>query len=222
MKDEPSKEYYTFEGWTWTNTETGEVIAAVAEMPAYDVTITAEFERVPVTLKLVAGSTAVVEKVEEPNETLTGYIYGLETKLRENTLRSEYLSVEGDGRLEVTLTKFKVCGTGAKVEVVDNVTDEVVETYYIIIFGDINGDSAVDSIDTAMLDDETLGITCWSLDYEDEYDYCKLRAGDLGGAANEDGTVGDGYIQANDEAAVREVVLDGAEIDQQTGIVTLK
>ncbi len=229
VKEDPTKEYYTFEGWTWTNTESGEEITAVSAMPAYDVTITAKFERVPVTLKLVAESTAVVEKetngaivpgTEADPVYITGYIYGLETRLEEDELLANYLTVEGDGRLVVTLTKYGVCGTGTKVEVIDNVTGEAVETYYIIIFGDTNGDADLDSIDVSMLEEEALGYTMWSKDSESNatYDYCKYRAGDIS-ELNDDGTAGDGRITTVDAAIFRDVKFGLAEIDQQTGAV---
>ena len=229
IKDDPTKEFYTFEGWVWTNTLSGEEITAVSEMPAYDVTITATFERVPVALKLVAESTAVVEAAtngeivpgtESDPVYITGYIYGLETRLEEDELLAKYLAVEGDGRLEVTLTKYGVCGTGTMVEVIDNQTGEVVETYYIIIFGDINGDADLDSIDISMLEEESLGYTMWSKNIPDNdaYDYCKLRAGDIT-ELNEDGTAGDGSIGTADAAVFRDVKFGLAEIDQKTGAV---
>ena len=223
VKADPEKKHYTFEGWIWTKTENAEAIAEFDKMPAYDVTITATFERVPVTLKLT--STAVVEKVEDA--AFTGFIYGIDSKLKADDLEAEYLGVEGDGELIITPFKFNICGTGTKVDLKDNVTGLIIETYYIVIFGDINGDSKVDSIDYGMMEDETLGLTKWSVDnrdnpaVEDELDGFepwKVKAGDLAGHI--DSTVGDDNITVSDTAIIEDIVYRVHKVDQTTGVVT--
>ena len=219
VKADPEKAYYTFEGWTWTN-EDGEAIEAFTAMPAYNVTITAEFARVPVTL--VLNSTAVVEKVEEPTDTFTGYIYGVESKLKKDQLIAEYLGVEGDGTLLVTPFKFGICGTGTKVELYDNVEEMVIETYYIVIFGDINGDSKVDSVDLGMVEDEALGLTYWSAEDDPDFEPWKVKAADISGSIAGSDKVGDGLVSAGDISEIRNIVLKISEVDQTTGIVTIK
>ena len=210
--DSPAKEFYNFEGWSLDGAT---VVTDLGTVPADNVTITPIYTRVEVTLTIVGGSTTVIDK-SNATPPVTGYIYGLETRLTQAKLLDQYIDVVGDGRLVVTPTKYKVCGTGTKVEVIDNVTDTVVETYYIIIFGDINGDASIDASDTSMLGSEAVGITNWSSDAVDSegktnYDYCKVLAGD---------TNKDGVINATDKSNLTDVTLYLAEYDQQTGVIT--
>ena len=210
--ESPAKEFYNFEGWSLDGAT---VVTELGTVPADNVTITPIYTRVEVTLTIAGESTTVIDKsVATPP--VTGYIYGLETRLTQAKLLDKYLDVIGDGRLVVTPTKYKVCGTGTKVEVIDNVTDEVVETYYIIIFGDINGDGSVDASDTSMLGSEAIGLTNWSSNAVDSegktnYDYCKVLAAD---------TNKDGVINATDKSNLTDVTLYLAEYDQQTGVIT--
>ena len=78
----------------------------------------------------------------------TGYIYGVEPEYTEN-VRSVF-TVEGDGELEIIPTDLSsedAPGTGTIVNVVDT-AGNVVETYVLVIFGDVNGDGLVDLADS--------------------------------------------------------------------------
>jgi len=224
---DPTLEHYTFEGWSLTEValeQSKEDVAANVidfataniTVPEKGITIYPVFARVVVTLAQHDGSTAIITMDEEAADPAVGYITGLETRLTKAKLLSTYLTVEGDGRLEVTLTKYKVCGTGARVDVIDNITGEIVETYYIIIYGDVNGDSSIDATDASMIGTEAAGLTSWSngtwLETEtpENYDYCKVLAADVDG---------DGYITAIDSTAIDDVSLWVATVDQQTGKV---
>ena len=81
-----------------------------------------------------------------------GYIYGLpHGDLAEivDLVEDGYAEVEGDGYVVCTPVKRQsVLGTGAKVELFDS-ADEVVATYYIVIFGDTDGDSFITTDDIA-------------------------------------------------------------------------
>ncbi len=236
----PDKEFYTFVGWSLTELPLGTADTpvdttalidfenAAPTVIADDMTIYPAFDRVTVTLKLVAGSTAVVDK-DRAADPVTGYIYGLRQKLKVAALTSEYLAVEGDGRLEVTPTMYGRCGTGTKVEVIDNVTDEVVEVYYIIIYGDVNGDSAIDASDVSAINAEDAGITNWSKAYltDGEYDYCKVLAADIAGVndsdgdgVDDDGYAGDNAVTVTDSSALNLVVLNYKQLDQTSGVIS--
>ena len=233
----PDKTHYSFVGWSLTEVALGtadtpvdttkliDFVNAAPTVIADDMTIYPAFDRVVVTLTLVAGSTAVVD-TERATDPITGYIYGLRQKLKVATLTSEYLAVEGDGRLEVTPTMYGRCGTGTKVEVIDNVENEVVEVYYIIIFGDVNGDSAIDAADITAVTAENAAITNWSkVLVTEEYDYCKVLAADIvgmndldGDGIDDDGHIGDTMITANDATELNLVVLGYKELDQTSGV----
>ena len=76
----------------------------------------------------------------------TGYIYGVEPEAGETV--DAVFEVVGDGELEIIATDAgSEAGTGTIVNVLD-ANGDVVETYVLIIFGDVNGDGAVDLSDS--------------------------------------------------------------------------
>ncbi len=77
----------------------------------------------------------------------TGYIYGVEPEYGETV--DAVFEVIGDGELEIIATEAgSEVGTGTIVNVLD-LDGNVVETYVLVIFGDINGDGIVDVYDAA-------------------------------------------------------------------------
>ena len=211
----PEKVHFITLGWSLTEDDTV-AITDYGTMPAHAVFYFPVFERVRVTLKLATDSTAEVFETDTTNpDMLVGYIRGLNTKLTTQKLEAEYLSVEGDGKLIITpsWTKFNICGTGTVVEVYDNVTGQVVETYYIVIYGDINGDGAISATDVTGLLRETNGLTAWSVETDaadSEYNKAQVLAGDL---------KADGVIDTLDAAGLKEITLAVSYVDQTTGTV---
>ncbi len=193
-EDEPALDsaYFTFKGWS-TSVD-GEVIADLSKvtMGAGDVAYYAVYDRVQVKLVPAEGSTTVIERDgvrESYNEgdTVTAeryatpasydywFVYGVDDFFfTGDDLKANYLAVLGDGTIEVTETEFG-CGTGTHIEVIDNVTGEVVEEFYFVIFGDLNGDTLADYADATIMDDEAAGFTFFQ---EQPYFF---RAADLNG-----------------------------------------
>ena len=197
----PTKEFYVFKGWK-------DVPAA---MPAHDIDIYAEFERVPVTLIPKAGSTTVIDRDNM-------VIYGLQERMSEATYNT-YLDVEGDGHFTVTATANGF-GTGTVIELYDNVTGQLLETYYVVIFGDLNGDSRVNATDVSLANDEVLSVTGWSLKQvysngvlvdNPDYKVYMTMAADLNG---------DGRIDSIDTSIISNRALALTYIDQVTGRAT--
>ncbi len=220
---EPVREHYTFVGWSLTNDTTDDETETPIDFATANLTVTVGgnkfypiFKRVPVTLELIANSSARVttDGAEPP---ITGYIYGIAAKTNVAKLTEKYLAVKGDGELIVTPTKYNLCGTGTKVEVYDNVDQVVVETYYIVIFGDLNGDSYTDTIDRSMLINEVFGNTIWSQpknlndEDNDDYAYHLVLAADLNG---------DGNVRDNDLSLITDVTLYAATIKQEVELTT--
>ena len=76
----------------------------------------------------------------------TGYIFGVEPESSETV--DAIFEVVGDGELEIIATEAgSEAGTGTIVNVLD-LDGNVVESYVLVIFGDVNGDGAVDSADS--------------------------------------------------------------------------
>lgn len=81
------------------------------------------------------GSTTVIDAE-------TGFIYGLEAGLTTNGFENRFIRISGDIRLEYEFVAGAF-GTGTKLKLLDKTTQEVLATYLIVIFGDIDGDGAV-------------------------------------------------------------------------------
>lgn len=224
---DPSIDYFVFTGWV---DEDGNAVEPGITMPAHDLKIYATFKRIVVKLVPKAGSTTIVERdgaIEKladnsvtPDRVYPAiggnfsewFIYGLKTRLTEEVLRDQFIDVLGDGRIEITAgnpTASKNTGTGTKVEVYDNVTNELVETFYIIIYGDVNGDADVSAIDVSIVSDESLLFTSWSV-YGDEYKPYMLKAGDI---------KKDNYIDVLDESLINAHALGRGVINQETGLI---
>ena len=110
------------------------------------------------------------------------YVYGLEEVIKDKDLLDFFIDVQGDGRIEIIFREGIInnwTGTGTVINVYDNVTDELVESFYIVIYGDLNGDSYITAIDTSIALDETLYITSWSDENSDEYAPYMVKAADL-------------------------------------------
>lgn len=82
--------------------------------------------------------------------TFTGYIYGVEPENGETV--DAIFEVVGDGELEIIATEAgSEAGTGTIVNVLD-LDGNVVETYVLVIFGDVTGDGMIDGMDAADLE----------------------------------------------------------------------
>ena len=199
--EEPTKEYHVFTGWEIN----------YDKMPAEDIVVAPIFERISVKLIPMAGSTTVID-------TDNMVIYGLQEYLTESILRNDYLAVEGDGFITITPVDTGCYGTGTKVTLYDNLAPTVpVETYTIVVFGDINGDSFVQAIDCTYADEENLMITDWSQEQifdgsanvaNPNYDLYKTMAADLNG---------DGIIDSTDATIIGDASIGIIVIDQVTG-----
>jgi len=202
-EDVPVKEHFEFVEWN----------IIYDAMPAHDIEVEPVFNRVAVKLIAKDGSAT---QIDRENFVITG----LREYLKEGTLRSTYLDVEGDGFFTVTPSVSDYCGTGAKVELYDNLDPSTpIETYVIVIYGDIDGDSLATAVDSTWADDEGLMITNWSEEtvYDPEqgvvvansnYDPYKVMAADLNG---------DGIIDATDAQIIGDVSIGMLRINQVTG-----
>ena len=109
------------------------------------------------TLAVIDGTIGVIntdytEYMDESGYSfeVNGYIYGVEVEDGE-TIDSVF-EVVGDGYMQIIENEYGCdCGTGVMVYVCDN-NSEIVEKYIFVLFGDINGDGAVDSFDAALLE----------------------------------------------------------------------
>jgi len=136
-----TRTFYNFLGWATSSTATTPL--ASYSIPSSNVTLYAVWSRVQVTLTAKAGSTTIIDNSK-------GFIYGLAEGLDQNTFTSDFVKVNGDGKLRITPYSDSF-GSQTKVELIDNVTGLVVKTYYIVIFGDVDGDGYVTAGDENIL-----------------------------------------------------------------------
>lgn len=193
--DAPEKEFYTFVGWE----------AAPATMPNHNVTIKPVFDPVPVQLVAAPGSTTVIDRDNM-------VIYGLEEGLTAKSLDEIFLDYTGDGTMVIKPATEGTSryGTGAVVELYDNADGSLVETFHIVVFGDLNGDSYVNGIDVSIASDEAFWITDWSLEGSENYAAYKLIAADLDH---------NGAVKTTDVNNIKNYVLSLVDIDQVEGKV---
>ena len=122
---------YSFSGW----------LNIPDTMPAENLVITGEFILISLTAR--EGSTTIIDNEDK-------FIYGLEPGLDIATFESVYVQANGNAHLRYQTYSMNL-GTGTKVELVDNRTDEVLDTYYIVIFGDLDGNGMINSLDASIL-----------------------------------------------------------------------
>ncbi|MBR2869586.1 MAG: InlB B-repeat-containing protein [Clostridia bacterium] len=189
----PTKEFHKFVSWS----------AAPSTMPNHDVTITPVFEAIEVRLIPAEGSSTVIDREN-------GVIYGLQEILSKQILDEIFLDYEGDGRLVINPVEGSTSryGTGAVVELYDNADGRLVESYRIVVFGDLNGDSYVNGIDISIASDESFLKTFWSDEADETYAPYKVIAADLDH---------NGFINTTDVGNIRNYVHGVVDIDQTTG-----
>ncbi|MBE6774143.1 MAG: hypothetical protein E7544_07955 [Ruminococcaceae bacterium] len=154
-----------------------------------------------------AGSTTVIDKsmagtyvINGVATEINGYVYGLMTDL---FALDGFVEATNEGTVRVTpVDGFFSVGTGTLIEVVRD--DVVYETYVVIIFGDINGDAAVDLIDATMADDYASYLG------EDFNDF-QLFASDIADK---------GFTDLLDAVAIDSYANYYGDIDQVTGMFT--
>ncbi len=133
----------------------------------------------------------------------TNCIYGLEPGLTKALFESSYVLVNSGYSLEYSADTI---GTGTLVSVRDNNTDEVVDSYIIVIYGDVNGDGVIDTSDADMIVD----IGNYALPQWDPVtDAAYIKACDL---------FRDGVIDENDCVVLKDVQNYALTLDQRTGV----
>ncbi|NLP49084.1 MAG: hypothetical protein GX345_09155 [Clostridiales bacterium] len=141
------KEGYTFKEWTPGLTEATEAT-----------TYTAVWDKVLVTLFPQPGSGTVLDHSDGDR------ILGILPGTSEEEFLSDYVGVTGYGELRFSENDGRF-GTGRKVELIDLETEEVLESYYIIIFGDVNGDGLVDQDDLDLIKEAALFVSDFDVSY---------------------------------------------------------
>ncbi len=120
----------------------------------------------PPKLVAVKDSTTVIDDTNK-------LIYGLDERL---TSLDAYVTATQDGTFRVTKKTGTKIGTGSTVELLDG--DNVIDTYTIIIYGDVNGDGAFTDADIFLID-------CY-YNYIEDLDSFQKRAADVDNSGSAD------------------------------------
>ncbi|MBQ7542968.1 MAG: InlB B-repeat-containing protein [Clostridia bacterium] len=136
---------FEFLGWGLTADaeapvyEDGATVSNLTDEAGKTVTLYAVWKDIKVELIAREGSTTVIDED-------THYIYGLKTEITEEELLNNYLDILGNGSL-VIYDEDGFLGTGDTVDLINDNTGEVAESYTLVIFGDVTGDGRVTSSD---------------------------------------------------------------------------
>ncbi len=145
------------------------------------------------------------------------FVYGLEENLAIEDLFGKYLRVQGDGYAKVTASGGGVAGTGTLIEIYDrNGTDEttddtLVEKFYVIIYGDVNGDGVVDIVDSTKVSNAACGFS------PDDWDKKNTRVGYILKAAD----ISEDYTITGIDMGIVRGVVDGSYILNQVTTETV-
>lgn len=185
---------YHFLGWSLSATAT-EAFANFT-MPPDNITLYAVWSRIPA-ISPFSGAATIIN-------TQSNYIYGLASGITQAEFESGYIAITGNGRLEYTLPSGGF-GTGTQVKVIDNITGLAVQIFTIIIFGDLNGDGSIDSMDAGKAVDFENYLEPWVPADDALY----IKAGDLNG---------DGSVDSLDAGKIVDAENYIITVDQVTGL----
>ncbi len=185
---------YHYLGWAPSPTAT-EAFANFT-MPPDNITLYAVWSRIPA-ISPFSGAATIIN-------TQSNYIYGLASGITQAEFESGYIAITGNGRLEYTLPSGGF-GTGTQVKVIDNITGLAVQIFTIIIFGDLNGDGSIDSMDAGKAVDFENYLEPWVPADDALY----IKAGDLNG---------DGSVDSLDAGKIVDAENYIITVDQVTGL----
>ncbi|MBR3836027.1 MAG: hypothetical protein IKJ69_04470 [Clostridia bacterium] len=131
------------------------------------------------------------------------YIIGVKEKLTTTVFKKSYISYE-NVTVDVVASAGRYVGTGSVVTVTSDLTGEVIATYEVVLFGDINGDALINNSDSVALFHTLAGVAA---PLADAYKV----------AANLEGTRP--VINKNDRSYLDQVLVGKMSIDQSTGAV---
>ncbi|HOU09310.1 MAG TPA: DUF6273 domain-containing protein [Clostridiales bacterium] len=136
-------------------------------------------------------------------DSVNGLIWGLEPGTLKTFFESA-VDMGADIRIEYSTDNASL-GTGVEVSLIDTATGGVLETYRIVVFGDVNGDANIDSGDAGLIVDFENFIVTW----DPFADAAFYKAADLNG---------DGNVDAADAGLIIDAENYLLAIDQATGL----
>ena len=175
----PAATYFEFKGWT--TDPNAELDAAVIDLTVWtpeawvaqgndgtEIYFYPVYVRVEVTLVVETSSDADIVIPENVAPPVTGYVYNAGEKLMKNALLAQF-EVTGNGHLNIIPSKgSQICGTGTRIELIDDYDGSIKEVYYLIVPGDVNGDSVCSANDLSIAEHaRSQAVPTWYLKDKD-------------------------------------------------------
>ena len=135
----------------------------------------------------------------------TGTLYGLPVGVTQQFFAS---AVHVSDKATLAYTLYGGFGTGTKVMLTDPNKGSILAEYYLLLFGDVNGDGNIDSNDAGRITD----IANWMYDWPSELEVVLRRAADLNA---------DGNVDSVDADILTEAENWNMNIDQLTGLASV-
>lgn len=149
------------------------------------------------------------------------WIYGVEPGTTVDELFGNYITVQGDGYMVITAKHSNIASTGSTVKVYDRngtddtADDELVESFDVVVYGDINGDGKIDKTDSVMVDSAVAGY--FTLSNGERWTYAPGRQDECPAMHRAGDFDVNSRIIVADSALMDMAILYG--VDQTTGVV---
>ena len=186
-----TRDGFMFTGWSTVRNDT-QPMTSCPITSATDVILYAVWAPLSVSMLAQTGSTTVIDNEK-------GFIYGLGFDLTETSLLNDYLTVDGNGTIQVLSSNY--IGTGTVVQLINNYTGNVDATYQLVIFGDVTGDGVIDGSDIRATKGHISGAS------EFAAGSAQLFAADV---------TGDGEVMADDTIRMKGMISGAVDLDQAT------
>ena len=136
-------------------------------------------------------------------------IYGLKLGLRIENI-GDFVKVNYSyfGKLDFVQRFDNRISSGDKINVVDKETNEVIESFTVVIFSDVYNNGTCNVMDQIYVEHEAEGKTSWSDPKSPDYCYWRTLAADLDK---------DGVITDNDVILITQCNLGSIDVNQTTG-----
>ncbi len=144
-----AKTGYTFSGWSENkNAGAGVFTTTVGDS---SITMYAVWTMMSVYIEPVENTTTVIDEIND-------LIYGVKENITENEFETQYVEIVGENG-NIQYEKGISLGTGSKIILKNTESSDVVATYTLVVYGDVDGDGIADGRDVilaTMLKDKIL------------------------------------------------------------------
>ena len=133
-----------FLGWATSRDAGADDVLTSYAIPENGATLYAVWSEVKIELIAREGSNTYIDRNN-------GIIFGVDANISEAQLLNNFIAATGEGSIEVSASSRRM-GTGTVITLCDANGTEL-ESYYLVVFGDIDGNGIINSSDMALAND---------------------------------------------------------------------